>query len=32
MEHNYRGLLPAEVAGLTCFLRHGDEVFHTYST
>ena len=35
VEHNYRDLLltePAEVAGLSCFLRDGDEVFHTYST
>jgi predicted dithiol-disulfide oxidoreductase (DUF899 family) len=35
VEHNYRSLLltePAEVAGLSCFLRDGDAVFHTYST
>jgi predicted dithiol-disulfide oxidoreductase (DUF899 family) len=39
LEYNYRsqpdlldGETSAEVPGLSCFLRDGDEVFHTYST
>ncbi len=38
LEYNYRtqviadGEAPAEVPGLSCFLRDGGEIFHTYST